>query len=204
MQKLVMTGLALGFTLAICGPALDAQEQQTAAPKFLWTTTDMAITYTTEASKVTPGGNTFWDQGGSIDAGIGFYRGFGLATNLTVDYASSFAPGLHLRETNIVGGPRYTYNIRPNAKHASRLFVEAFAGGVHASGGIFPSSKGIGDRASAFAWQVGGGLDINLTKHVALRAFEADYGRTYLPNNGINVQDHLRLAIGVAYHVRSH
>ena len=200
MRRLVLTGVALGSILLLRGLRVNAQEQP---GKLQWTSTDVAVTYTTEASRVTPGGSNFWDQGGSIDAGLGFYHGFGLATNLTFDYASSFSPGLHLRETNILGGPRYTYNIRANSKHASRLFVEALAGGVRASGGIFPSANGIGDRASAFSWQTGGGLDINITKHLALRVFEADYVRSYLPNNGTNVQDHLRLAIGIAYHGRS-
>jgi hypothetical protein len=84
------------------------------------------------------------------------------------------------------------------------VFGEALAGGVRGFGSIFPLPTGTDSKASSFAFQAGGGLDIAISKHFALRAIEADYVRTYLPNNGTNTQDHLRLAFGVTYHTQKH
>ncbi len=95
----------------------------------------------------------------------------------------------------------YTYRV--GSKHESRVFIEALAGGVRAYDSLFPTSRGVTNKASAFSWQVGGGWDIAITKHFAIRAFEADYVRSYVPNNGSNTQDHLRLAVGVTYHSQS-
>ncbi len=194
------SALLIGI-LTLGGPMACGQEQKT-APRLQVASTDMAMTYTTEEAKVTPGtGGDFWLQGGSIDAGITFFRGFGLATNLTIDHASKIAPGLKLSETNFMAGPRYTYRV--GSKHESRVFIEALAGGVRAYDSLFPTSRGVTNKASAFSWQVGGGWDIAITKHFAIRAFEADYVRSYVPNNGSNTQDHLRLAVGVTYHSQS-
>lgn len=202
MRTTFLVGALLVGVLTLGGPMASAQAQQPSAPKSQWSSTDLAMTYTTEGAKVTPSGGNFWLQGGSLDGGVTFFRGFGLATNMTVEHASKFAPGLNLGETNIMAGPRYTFRLR--SKHESRIFIEALAGEVRASGPIFPTSRGITDKANAFSWQAGGGWDISITKHIAIRAIEADYVRTYLPNSGTNTQDHIRLAVGVVYHAQSH
>ncbi len=43
----------------------------------------------------------------------------------------------------------------------------------------------------------GGGLDIGLTRHIALRALEADYYLTRFDNGTNDHQNHLRIAVGV-------
>jgi peptidoglycan-associated lipoprotein len=161
------------------------------------------MTYTTEAAKVTPSASgSFWFQGGSLDDGASFFRGFGWAADMSVEHASKIAPGFNLTETDILTGPRYTFH--RGDKRETRLFIEALAGVARGSDDLFPTSRGYTNRANAFAWQAGGGLDIGITKHIAVRAIEADYVRTYLPNNGTNTQGHLRLAFGVAYHFQNH
>ena len=202
MRTTFLAGALLVGVLTLVGPMACAQGQQPSAPKSQWSSTDLAITYTTEGAKVSPSGSNFWLQGGSLDGGVTFFRGFGFATNMTVEHASKFTPGLNLGETNIMAGPRYTYH--RGSKRQIRVFGEALAGEVRAAGPIFPTSRGITDKANAFSWQAGGGLDISITKHIAIRAFEADYVRTYLPNNGTNTQDHIRLAVGVVYHFENH
>lgn len=196
-SALLLGALTLGAT-TIC-----AQDQQPPTPKMQWSSTDLAMTYTTEGTKVTPSDSgNFWLQGGSLDGGVSFIRGFGWAANLTIDHASKIAPGFNLTERDILTGPRYTF--RRGSKHESRIFIEALAGVARASDDLFPTSRGPTDKANAFVWQAGGGWDLSVTRHIAVRLFEADYVRSYLPNNGTNTQAHLRLAIGVAYHIKSH
>lgn len=164
------------------------------------TSSDLAITYTTERSNVTPGpASNFWLQGGSVDGAITFYRGFGLAMNATGDFASHIAPNLGLVELAAMAGPRYTRRVG-FSKHESRLFAEALAGVVRGADSAFPKTTGFDTRAGSFTYQVGGGWDISITKHIAIRPIEADYVRSYLPNNGSNTQASIRLAFGVVYH----
>lgn len=203
MRTIFLAGALLVWVLTLCAPMAFGQEQSSAPSRFQWSSTDLAMTYTTERAKTAPGtGDYFWVQGGSVDAGVTFYHGFGWAGNLTVEHGSRIAPGFSLRETDIMTGPRYTF--RNGSKHQRRLFVETLAGVTHATDNVFPTSKGLTNKASAFEWQAGGGLDIDIGKHVAVRAFEVDYLRTYLPNNGANIQDHIRLAFGVTYHIPNH
>jgi hypothetical protein len=51
--------------------------------------------------------------------------------------------------------------------------------------------------ANAFAMTAGGGLDISLTRRIALRAFEADYYLTRFDNRVSDQQNNLRIAAGV-------
>jgi hypothetical protein len=43
----------------------------------------------------------------------------------------------------------------------------------------------------------GGGLDVGLTRRIALRAFEADYYLTRFDNGVNDHQNNLRIAVGV-------
>ena len=201
------TFLASAFLVGIFtldGMVAHAQQQPSPAPQPQGISTDLAVTYTTLGSKVTPGGNNFWLQGGSIDAAFTFHRGFGLAANITGDHASNIGPGVNLNEIDFVMGPRYTYRFGTKSKHESRVFAEVLAGGVRGFGGVFPKSTGLDTRASSFEYQVGGGWDIAIRKRIAIRVFEADYVRSYLPNNGGDTQGHIRLAFGVTYHLAAH
>ncbi len=203
MRKTFLAGtLLIGF-LAVVGPIARAQEKQAASSSFQMSSIDFAATYTTERSNVTPtGGSSFWGQGGSFDAGFTFYHGFGVAANLTGDHASNIAPGVNLSLLHFMAGPRYT--IHAGSKRESRVFAEALFGGVHGFDSVFPVGTTVSGSANSFSMQIGGGWDIAVSKHFAIRAFEADYVRTSLPNNGTNVQNFLRLAFGVTYHIPKH
>jgi len=191
------SALLTAMILSVGGPMACAQEPQPTPSRFQITSTDLAVTYTTLRSTVTPSGNEFWLKGGSIDAAATF-RHFGIALNLSGDFASSIAPGVNLDELSAMIGPRYTRRV--HTKHESRFFIEVLGGGVRGFDSAFPKSTGFVTRAASFTYQAGGGWDVQLTKHIAIRAIEADYVRSYLPNNGNDTQSHLRLAFGVCYH----
>ena len=192
----LLTGIvALGGTMA------RAQENTPSPSKLSGSSTDLAATYTTEQGQVTPSGaGSFWMQGGSLDTAITFHRGFGFAGNLTGLHASNIAPGLGLNEVDVMVGPRYTLRLDSKSKHESRIFGEALVGGARGMSSVFPKPTGLSTHASSFAYQVGGGWDISITKHISVRAVEADYVRSYLPNNGGDTQGRIRLGFGVVYH----
>ena len=78
---------------------------------------------------------------------------------------------------------------------------EALFGGVHGFNGTFPASSAAVSSANAFAYQLGGGLDLALTRQWAIRAFEASFYHSGLPNSDANTQDDFRLATGVSYRI---
>jgi hypothetical protein len=206
MRKPSFMGIVLlgALTMGVTTQAQQAQPLQ----EFHLSSADLAVTYTIERAKIAPSDcGCFWLQGGSADAAVTFFHGLGMAANLTGDHASNIAPGVDISKVSLMGGPRYTFNISRWAdshldfKHGTSFFGEWLFGGVYAFNGLFPATAGFRSSASSFAMQVGGGLDVGLGKGFGLRAFELDYVRSYLSNNGTDTQNHLHLAFGVSYRV---
>lgn len=198
MRTTLLTSALLAGIVALSGTMARAQDKPS---KYQVTSTDLAATYTTERGQVTPADSgSFWFQGASLNGAITFYRGFGLAMDLTGLHASHIAPGVGLNEIDFMVGPRYTYRLGLKSKYESRIFGEALLGGARGTSSVFPRATGLDSKAASVAYQVGGGLDISITKHIAIRAIEADYVESYLPNNGGNTQSRIRLGFGVTYH----
>jgi hypothetical protein len=182
--------------------SLTGLTQQKAPP----TTTDLAITYVAERAKLASiECGCFWLEGGSMNVAVTFYRGLGVAANITGGHASSVTPGVDLDKVSFMMGPRYTFRPGSDAldRHGEvRIFGEGLIGGVHGFNTIFPSSGGVAGAASSFAFQVGGGLDWTIWKHVGIRLVEADFVRSTLPNSTDDTQHDLRLAAGISFHFR--
>ena len=67
---------------------------------------------------------------------------------------------------------------------------------------LFPSVSGAGSSASSLALQIGGGVDLKLSHYVAVRALEASWLRTQLPNSTNDRQNSLRLGAGLVVRFR--
>lgn len=203
MGKMFRRILLLGSVWTM---GLSALAQQQSMPASHKTDVDAAITYVAERAKIAGTDcGCFWLQGGSGDFAFTFYHGIGLAMNLTGVHAGNIQSGLELDTAMFALGPRYTWRLPKSKFHyAGReglaLFGEGLFGGAHGFNSVFPTSAGANGAASSFAIQLGGGLDIGLTKTVAIRAIEADFVRTTMPNNADGVQRNLRLATGIAFH----
>ncbi len=155
----------------------------------------IAVTYDLERAKTAAiGGSDFWLQGGGMDIAVPFYKGLSIAGSFSGEHASNIQPGVNLGKLSYLAGPRYTFNTPHFA-----IFGEGLFGGAHGFDSIFPTSSGSTPTATSFAMQIGSGMDIPLHKGFGVRAFEIDYVRTGLPNNGSNTQNDLRLAFGLSY-----
>jgi len=182
-----------------------AAQQQGLLQKAHAQSADVAVTFNAEHSRVAqPNGNGFWLKGGSADAAATFWKGLGLAANLTGERTENAAHGVALSKFAYMFGPRYTldtskYTGRYLSKHGTRLFGEALFGGVHGFDSVFPGASGVSSSANSFSMQLGGGLDVAIAKGFSARLPEVDYVRTSLPNAGSNTQNDLRLAFGVSY-----
>jgi outer membrane immunogenic protein len=191
MRKTICTTLlavALGMTISASAHAQAAAKEPTAK------TADFALMFVAEQTKYTFGSN-IWLQGGAAEAALPLSHHISVVFNLTGDHSSGQNGGQQLSEIALTGGPRYAYGVG----HHSRLFVEALFGGVHGFGETFPTPSGPTNSVNAFAMQLGGGYDIDLGSHFAIRAIDAHYVQTRLPNGGNNTQNDLRLGAGIVW-----
>jgi len=133
-------------------------------------------------------------NGGSVWVAVNFSHSLGIVGEIASQHSSNISgSGADLTLTSYLAGPRYTWG---RARHFAP-FAQVLLGGAHASGSLAPGSSGLAGSANAFGMTAGGGLDISLTRHIALRAFEADYYLTRFDNGVNDHQNNLRLAAGV-------
>lgn len=187
----------------VSGLAACAQTQNSA--KETPVAIDLAVTYSPERAQLAQGScGCFWLQGAGMDAAVNFRKGFGVVASISGAHASNVAPGVDVNRIVALAGGRYTHSLWGFRKQAAQerhleYFGQWLFGGDHAFNGIFPSGGGIVPRATAFAMQGGGGMNMALNEHFGLRLLEVEYLRSTLPNNGSNTQNDLRLAFGVTY-----
>lgn len=112
---------------------------------------------------------------------------FNGATNGKVD-----AAGHSLTLFTYLVGPRYRF---VSARGRFAPFGQILLGGAHASGGLYSSGS-----ANAFAASLGGGVDIALSPHFAVRAVQAEYLLTLLPNGVNSRQNNFNLTTGLVVH----
>jgi hypothetical protein len=191
------------YFLLLAAPLLIATGLQAQAPAAGSTTghreVDLAVTYTAQHSNLVSN-PTFWQQGGGIELSTQTYRGLGIAANITgteVGSAANSGVGLNMLTTTF--GPRYTwYKPRGTSqKRSLAIFGQGLIGEAHGWNSYFPSASGSQTDYNSFALQVGGGVDIGLSRHFAVRAIQADWLRTQFPNSTTNVQNSFRLAAGI-------
>jgi outer membrane immunogenic protein len=135
-------------------------------------------------------------NGGSGWVGFNIARSVGIVGEIASQHASGIVgTGGDLTLTSFLAGPRYTWT------KAARFapFVQVLLGGAHASGSLAPGGSVLSGSANAFAMTAGGGLDIGLTRHIALRALQADYYLTHFDNGTNDHQNNLRISAGVIF-----
>ena len=159
----------------------------------------LAFNYSYMRANAGPGNcGCFHLSGGSAEAAFHAWRSFSVVAQVSGEHAANTnVQGQPLSLALVTAGPRFTYPL-----HHSRLapFVQGLAGAVHGFDAPFPTSAGSeAFAATAVAVLLGGGIDISLRRHVGIRAFEADYGLTHLPNAVNDRQNLLRLSAGVVF-----
>jgi outer membrane immunogenic protein len=133
-------------------------------------------------------------NGGSGWMAFNFTHSVGIVGEIASQHASNISgTGLDLTLSSFLAGPRYRWT--GGGRFAP--FMQGLIGAAHASGSLAPGNSGIPGSANAFAMIAGGGLDIGIVRHIALRAFEADYYLTRFDNGMNDHQNNLRIAAGV-------
>jgi outer membrane immunogenic protein len=155
---------------------------------------EVTLAYNALRSDATPRG-CIWMQGGKAEFRVAFSRQVGLVGEIAGVHANSINTAHE--EISLVSylfGPRLSWRV-----HRFTPFTEGLIGGVHGFDATFPSSSNSTAVPDAFAMAAGGGINIDLSRHLALRPFQADYFLTTLPNAAANRQNSLRLGAGIVF-----
>jgi hypothetical protein len=156
---------------------------------------EVAIMYDALHSNAS-GGNGFWMQGGGVQAEGYFSHGLGVVTDLAGEHTGNMhGSGVGLDMVTISFGPRYTW--QPARYRRSALYGQALVGQANGFNSVFPTASGATSSANGLALKLGGGVNYTLSRRFAVRAFEADWVRTQLPNGTTNVQNNLHLGAGL-------
>lgn len=185
-RNLLLLGAATTLsTSPLCGQAPAPRQE-----------VDLAVTYLAQRSNLTPG-QFFWRQGGSAELSAEAYHGFGIAMNIAGSQSTNIkGTGVDLDTLTTTFGPRYTWHRRKLA-----VFGQGLIGESHAWNSLFPATGGATSRFDTFALQVGGGVDLRLSRHFSVRPIQADWIRTEFPNDTTNVQNNLRLGAGIVLRI---
>jgi len=152
-------------------------------------------------------------NGGSASIAFNFNRYIGLVGDFGgYDDSQVQLTGTGANQPIVVNssGTAYTYLFGPrfSFRNDTRFtpFVQVLAGGVHASAVTAANCAGTGcvvlPVQSSFAMTGGGGLDIRITRHVGIRAVQAEYMMTRfdsIPAGGSSSQNDLRLSSGLLF-----
>lgn len=193
MRMRISAVLLLGAMMAAGATAQSGPSQSTQNGNAL----TMAVEYNAvRASGTSTGG--FWMNGGSLDLHGQVWHSWGLAGVLTGDRTGNInVSGVGLSLVTATFGPRYTCSHGRTAAFGQFLF--GFARGFD---GVFPSAGSTESKASSLAVQAGGGVDVNLRPHLAVRALEVEWLHTQLPNGYSSDQNDLRLGAGIVVRFR--
>lgn len=198
-----MTRAALAiFTVSVAATAaapLAAQETGNQSASQPLPKCDVALTYAATSSD-TIAGSRFWMQGGDGQFELRLYHGLGGVAEVAGAHQSNIKSlGVGLDMVTAVFGPRYTW-APAHQKYA--LFAQTLVGVADGFNSVFPATSAPTSSAHSFALEAGGGMNIALSPHVALRALDAGWMRTALPNSRSSVQNNLRIGAGVVFNFR--
>ena len=155
---------------------------------------EVAVVYNPAMTKAV-GGDNFWMQGGSVQVHGQFWHGVGAVADVAGLHTADTGSGVGLDLVSATFGPRYTW---APARRRYSAFGQVLVGEAYGMNSIFPKTTGASDSANSVAVQIGGGVNVSLRHRLAVRAFEAEWLRTQLPNSTTNVQNNLRLGAGLA------
>lgn len=139
-------------------------------------------------------------NGGFLSASLRLNYWLSAAAEVTGGHANDIGP-LHqnLTLTTYTAGPRISFRMARVVP-----FVQALFGGAYGTDSYFPSATGPTDSAAGFALSTGGGLDVPVNHRLDIRAIEAQYLRTSLPNGSNGYENQLMLGAGLVFRFGGH
>ena len=158
------------------------------------------------------GNRIAWLSGGSTSLALNANRYLGFVADFGGYHADRFGPNAPPNGGVVdASGNVFSYMFGPRLSFRHERFTpfaQALFGGIRASEVTLDGCSGIGctplPSENSFAMTAGGGLDVNLTPHIALRLIQAEYAMTRFrdPTSiaaGRATQNNLRLSVGIVF-----
>jgi len=160
---------------------------------------EVAAAYHWVRSNAGPGEcGCFGLNGGGVSGSWNFHGPWSAVLDFSAETGTGAPPaGNSLTLASYMAGGRYKIR-QPwlEGNHKPQPFVQILLGASHAGGG----EAGIANGAFVFATRMGGGVDVPLTSHFALRVIQIDYYLTTFANATNDHQNNLLIGAGVVYH----
>jgi hypothetical protein len=162
----------------------------------------ISLSYAYQGSQPVPGKSWFGMNGGRGDAVWTFGRYFAIVGEIGGGHTDHYGTGNSpLTLFTAMGGPRLYLIPRSRKGVPPRIapFIQVLGGGAYATQGQFPQGGVIKNRAASVAASAGGGVEMRVRPHVAVRLIQADYLYTQMPNAYDNYQGSFRVGAGVVF-----
>jgi opacity protein-like surface antigen len=124
-------------------------------------------------------------HGFEVSGAGNFHRNVGVEVDFSGHYKDIL--GVNVSNYLLLGGPRFTARYE-----RATPFVHALFGLAH--------TRALGQSSNNFAMALGGGVDINVSPHVAIRAVQADY--VLIRASGAGASENLhnaRISAGIVF-----
>ena len=164
-------------------------------------TLDATVMFTELRANAPVGGcGCFWMSGGTGEIAIPIWRNFSAVAQVNGQRTGNipdFNVGLSL--LNGLGGLR----MRVPTHTLLQPYGQALFGGVHGFDSYFPAPVGKLPTSydTSFAMAIGGGVDLAVSRHIWIRAVQADYHYSELRNLQGNRQNQFRFGAGIVFRV---
>jgi len=150
--------------------------------------------------------NTYFSlRGASTEIAYAPWKGIGFVAGGSGNAATNLRGAVDIHTVTFFVGPRYTYNlghISPTAwNRKGSIFVQGKFGYAFATSGQYPVKNVITSNASSIDLEGGGGLNLHIYHRFDLRLVEVDVVHTRFPNGADNVQNSVRVATGINFHI---
>lgn len=168
---------------------------------------DFSMTYIQDAARFvgTQPNTYFYLRGAQTEIGYSFWKGVGFVAGANGLAGTNLRSSIDIHEITFFVGPRYTWNlghISPTTwNRKGGIFVEGKFGHTFATAGQYPINGVLASNASSMELEAGGGVNFHIYHRFDLRLIEADAVRTKLPNGVSNVQNSVRIATGINFHI---
>ena len=159
---------------------------------------DVAVMYSAQRANAPVGNSSaFWMNGITGELAIPTWRNLSVVIGVGGQHTNRIPvsnTGMGLN--SVMGGLR----LRVPNHTLFQPYVQALAGGVHGFDGYFPAQgKATASYDTSFAMALGGGVDLAVSKHIWIRAVQADYFYTELLNRQANRQNQFRISGGIVF-----
>jgi hypothetical protein len=160
---------------------------------------DAYVTYSDMHANAPVGGcGCFWMNGGTGGLSVPVWRNFSAVVEAGGNHTGHI-PGFNVGLSLFYGMGGIRWRLANHTRF--QPFGQALFGGVHGFDSYFPAPVGKLPTSydTSYASAVGGGFDIAVSKHVWIRAVQADYFYSELRNLEGNRQNQVRLGAGVVF-----